>query len=633
MLSFSRILRVLLLVTFLLASPLPRSVDASSPEGSSHSKEMNNSRITLDLPWGDVNLLVLTDVHSWIAGHERHESNMNVDYGDVLSFVQRLDRFVEEQQETIGDLYLVMNGDFMDGTGLTTRPPKHLTPLLKEMPFDVVNLGNHELYDNRTVDYIRKDFIPYWNGRYLTSNTIYHHDLKPLGDRYCLLKGKKSTVLAFGFLFNFQGHSKNTIVQNVEDVVRQSWFRQALREENYDSILVMAHMHVTDPLVEVILDAIRQHTACSVVFITGHTHIRAYEVLDANAVSFEAGRFLDTIGFLSWNTAKNIKSFSNMSTEERFPHAFLDTNREVLTNIVHHATNSTDSLPTMDGIRLTDKIHTTQGSLGLLDVVGCSPHVYSLRAPMSESLSLWRLYTYSILPKRLLQTPGQVFVQGTNALRYDLLNGKILIDDVIAVCPFNDTIYQIAESVSGKKLLEALNISPSSSTELWVDPNAIVPPGSQLPLWSVATPTAGLLDLEAQYQVLTPHFHVQYLKHRIANVTGMPEMDEIPIPRRKNHNYFQTTTDLWKDYIAANWPCQVSSSIWDVLDSPPPLPIETGIPEKEEKPIMVAIFIIFILLGVLAYRKRRAQYFAYESIPEAKSGNELFRTASQLSLM
>jgi 2',3'-cyclic-nucleotide 2'-phosphodiesterase (5'-nucleotidase family) len=627
MLSFS-ILQLILLVTFVIITSILRTAEASS---SWRHDDSNENATTTELLWGDVNLLVLTDVHSWIAGHERHESNMNVDYGDVLSFVQRLHRFVDMQQG-IGDLYLVMNGDFMDGTGLSTRPPKYLTPLLKEMPFDVINLGNHELYDNETVDFIMDKFIPNWNGRYLTSNTIYYHDRKPLGNRYCILKGKDSTVLTFGFLFNFQGHSKNTIVENVQDVVRQSWFLQALTEETYDSVLVMAHMHVTDPLVQMILDAIRQHTGCSVVFITGHTHIRAYEVLDDNAVSFEAGKFLDTIGFISWNTSQKSNE-SAMSTEERFPHAFLDTNRDVLTSIVHHANNSTDSLPTIDGIRLTDRIHTTQDKLGLLDIVGCSPHVYSLRAAMNEPLSLWRLYTYSILPQRLLQTPGQVFVQGTNALRYDLMNGKILVDDIITVCPFNDTIYQIADNVSGSKLLEALNISlPSSSTKS-LNPNDILPPGSILPLWSVATPSARFLDLEARYQILTPRFHVDYLKHRIANVTGMPEMDEIPVPKHKNRKY-HTTTDLWKDYIAANWPCRKSSSIWEVLDSPSPLPMDSSIPDKEERPFMVAVFIVLILLGLWAYTKRRAHYFAYEAIPDANANSSsIARTASQLSLI
>jgi 2',3'-cyclic-nucleotide 2'-phosphodiesterase (5'-nucleotidase family) len=93
------------------------------------------------LPFGDVNLLVLTDVHSWIAGHERHEPARNVDYGDVLSFYQALKNYVtttnnnntHNKNNNNGDLFLVMNGDFMDGTGLSTTPPNSLTPLLERM--------------------------------------------------------------------------------------------------------------------------------------------------------------------------------------------------------------------------------------------------------------------------------------------------------------------------------------------------------------------------------------------------------------------------------------------------------------------------------------------------------------------
>mmetsp|Transcript_43344 Transcript_43344/g.104751 ORF Transcript_43344/g.104751 Transcript_43344/m.104751 type:complete len:369 (+) Transcript_43344:105-1211(+) len=351
---------------FAITLLLLTSVAAASKDDSSHVPESGFA-----LPWGTVNLLVLTDVHSWITGHERHESNMNVDYGDVLSFVQRLHRFVDSQQQDDMDLYLVMNGDFMDGTGLSTRPPKYLTPLLKQMPFDVINLGNHELYDNATIDFILDEFIPDWNGHYLTSNSLYEPTGEALGNQYCILKGRASTILTFGFLFNFPGHSKNTIVENVEDVVRQSWFQHALTNEKYDTILVMAHMHVTDPLVQVILDAIRQHTDCSVAFVTGHTHLRGYEVLDENSVSFEAGRFLDTIGFMSWNPA-DAAIGSPLSPEEKFPHLFIDTNRDILTEILHATDNTTNTLQTMEGVRLTDKIHTTQDEMGLLETVGCS---------------------------------------------------------------------------------------------------------------------------------------------------------------------------------------------------------------------------------------------------------------------
>lgn len=606
----------LFLLTFLTADAISRSSDVNQ----------NSSSSQFALPWGKVNLLVLTDVHSWIAGHERHESNMNVDYGDVLSFVERLHRFVDAQEDDPMDLYLVMNGDFMDGTGLSTRPPKYLAPLLKQMPFDVINLGNHELYDNATIDFILDEFIPEWDGHYLTSNSLYEPTAQPLGSRYCILKGRASTILTFGFLFNFPGHSKNTIVENVQDAVRESWFQDALMNEKYDTILVMAHMHVTDPLVQVILDAIRKHTSCSVAFVTGHTHLRRYEVLDENSVSFEAGRFLDTIGFLSWNPA-DAATGSPLSSEEKFPHLFIDTKRDTLIELLHQTDNSIRTLPTMEGIRLTDKIHTTQDEMGLLETVGCSPHIYSLSTPMNKDLSLWGLYIHQIIPQRLLQTPGKVYVEGTGSLRYDLMNGKILLDDVISICPFNQTIHEIAVDVSAAKLLEALDITLPPSSYGAIKPNKILPDGKEFPTWAIATIShSGILDLDQKYRVWTPLYYAKYLQERIANVTGTPESKSTIIRKVNNPEVYEMTTDLWKDYIAEHMKCETSEP-----STPPPAPPVQQ--DLEEKPIVVTFFIVLILLGLWGYRKRRAQYLEYRSVPDAKVTEALIRTTSRISLV
>ena len=73
------------------------------------------------LPFGDINVIILTDVHSFVGGHSSvHEPNLNADYGHVLSFFQHVQN---EIGAVNGNVFLVNNGDFMDGTGLTTNPP------------------------------------------------------------------------------------------------------------------------------------------------------------------------------------------------------------------------------------------------------------------------------------------------------------------------------------------------------------------------------------------------------------------------------------------------------------------------------------------------------------------------------
>jgi len=99
----------------------------------------------VQLPFGDINVLAVTDVHAWVAGHAPHEPRYDADYGDILSFYERV-KYASQSKGK--DLFFVMNGDFVDGTGLSSIPPDKLTPILMKMPWSAVNIGNHELYHN-----------------------------------------------------------------------------------------------------------------------------------------------------------------------------------------------------------------------------------------------------------------------------------------------------------------------------------------------------------------------------------------------------------------------------------------------------------------------------------------------------
>ena len=49
--------------------------------------DINDSLLLLkpNLPFGDINLLVVSDVHSFVGGHP-HEPDRNADYGDSVSY-------------------------------------------------------------------------------------------------------------------------------------------------------------------------------------------------------------------------------------------------------------------------------------------------------------------------------------------------------------------------------------------------------------------------------------------------------------------------------------------------------------------------------------------------------------------
>eukprot|EP00538_Stauroneis_constricta_P011188 CAMPEP_0119554560 /NCGR_PEP_ID=MMETSP1352-20130426/7021_1 /TAXON_ID=265584 /ORGANISM="Stauroneis constricta, Strain CCMP1120" /LENGTH=626 /DNA_ID=CAMNT_0007601173 /DNA_START=28 /DNA_END=1908 /DNA_ORIENTATION=+ len=579
-------------------------------------RNLASTRATdVDLPWGDINVLVLTDVHSWIAGHGRHESNMDADYGDILSFYQKLKEYANFREK---DLFFVMNGDFMDGTGLSTTPPQHLTPLLEHMEWDVVNLGNHELYDNQTVEWVANNFVPHWKGNYLTSNTVLTETGKPIGNRYTYLYGKhsNSTILSFGFLYNFKGNCKASHVETVQDVVRQEWFINVLSKENYDAILVMAHMHVTDPLVDVIRIAIRNVVGndMPIQFMTGHSHIRSYKVLDDFSASFEAGKFLDTVGFASFPKKGTTPAFKHKDdpfvlnrTEMLFPHVYMDTNRRKLADLLH-----VEALPTPAGMMLSDKIHQTQEMLSLMEKLGCASHTFPLKSGLDEPFSLWGLYLTEVIPAMLTQhDKSTIFVQSTGGLRYSLFEGNVVLDDVVSVTPFNDTVYKIGSDVSGSTLLQMLHVTHINEPQV----------GQKLPKYGVSCTD---FDANNKYDILTAQFDSAYLHNRLQTVTGLPVPPPQPIHSKTSGGGYVKTTKLWVEYIKTYWPCRPFSSLGGH-------PLEAASPDtivvQEEKPLATAIFISLVVLGVWMHSRQADRRRGYRQIGEMPSPMKIYGNA------
>ena len=66
--------------------------------------------------------------------------------------------------------------------------------------------------------------------------------------------------MVLGFLYNMWDSCKSVAVQHVELAVKEPWFAEAMAaasDDNVSAIVILAHMHVEDPLVHVILKAIR----------------------------------------------------------------------------------------------------------------------------------------------------------------------------------------------------------------------------------------------------------------------------------------------------------------------------------------------------------------------------------------
>ena len=103
-----------LALLLVLSSVLVSSAASRSTEAAIVSPKPN-------LPLSDVNIVIVTDVHSWVGGHGTVDVPTTVpgvnrtvaaaNYGDVLSFVQRLKQYGEETGQ---DFWFVMNGDWIE---------------------------------------------------------------------------------------------------------------------------------------------------------------------------------------------------------------------------------------------------------------------------------------------------------------------------------------------------------------------------------------------------------------------------------------------------------------------------------------------------------------------------------------
>ncbi|KAI0767149.1 Metallo-dependent phosphatase-like protein [Fomes fomentarius] len=423
------------------------------------------------LVWGDLNIIHTTDSHGWLLGHQKAsfpEPNYSGDLGDFASFVAHMKEIALRKDV---DLLLVDSGDLHDGTGISDGfPPGGVdahesNKFLSQLPYDVMAIGNHELYIYANTLDMHKNFVPKLNGRYLSSNaniTIADRHGNPVsvpvGDRFAKFRTRKGRkVTSLGVLFDFTGNDVNTTVQKVEDMVKEHWFAQAIKDEP-DFFLLVGHMPVakTDNW-PTVFNAIRAvHPTTPILILGGHTHIRDCVQYDGRSMALESGRYMETVGWLSAKLDHR-RSEKNITFSRRY----LDPNR---VTYEYHTGRGNFTFDTLHGRSITRGLNELAEKFDLSQLFGTAPQDYTIsQVPFPSNNSLLSLYAeamkYSLTVNNSRADVPSVMITNSGSQRFDLYAGPFTKNDQLTASPFADAFLYIPGvplSVASK-VLPALN--------------------------------------------------------------------------------------------------------------------------------------------------------------------------------
>lgn len=417
------------------------------------------------LEWGDLNILHTTDTHGWLLGHlksEQPEPNYSGDLGDFHSFVLRMKKRASQKGV---DLLVVDSGDLHDGNGLSDAEPfvhpgtprgTTSSKIFTRVPYDILAIGNHELYDIEIAQNMHDNFAPYWKGSYLSSNVniTTSGTSVPIGSRYRKFKtehGRK--VTAFGIIFHFTGNANGTIVQPPAKMALEPWFKEAIRDKP-DVFLLAGHMGVHDSDWKVVLDSIRAiHPEVPVVILGGHYHVRDCKQWDDRSMSMASGRYMETVGWMS------LSGLKDPGGKLKFSRRYLDSNR------VTYGFHAGDDFDTVEGVQTTQELNRAAQEFRIHHRLGVAPHsFYGYRVPSTSEQSLSYLFTgpdgvlETVIknPKRRNPMLGIIH---TTAMRADLYAGNFTSNDQFIVMPFNNSFQYVPDvpRVTAENVMEILN--------------------------------------------------------------------------------------------------------------------------------------------------------------------------------
>ncbi|KAJ5834242.1 hypothetical protein N7447_000268 [Penicillium robsamsonii] len=420
------------------------------------------------LDFGQLNFLHTTDTHGWLAGHLQ-EPSYSADWGDYVSFATRMREKAEAQGQ---DLLVIDTGDRVEGNGLyDSSEPKgiYLSDIFRHQDIDLLTSGNHELYKQNTSEAELLITVPNFRGNYLASNIDIIHpttkELVPLAPRFKKFTTKKQgiRIVAFGFLFDFNGNYNNTVVQRVSSTIKEDWFQEAIRDKEVDLFLVIGHVPVHSPEYRAIFKAIRGiRWDTPIQFFGGHQHVRDYAQYDSKAFGLASGRFMETIGFMSIDGLAS-KASHQSAVGPVFKRRYIDNN---LLSYYHHTGLDQKTFPTDKGLNVSRLITKARSDLHLDKVHGCAPHdLWMSRVKYPDPNSIYTWLETQVLRDVRDESRGdtpRLAIVNTGAIRFDIFKGPFTQDSTFIISPFTSTFRYVKDVPYDKAqlIVEVLNEQP-----------------------------------------------------------------------------------------------------------------------------------------------------------------------------
>jgi hypothetical protein len=340
-----------------------------------------------------------------------------------------------------------------------------------------LTIGNHELYISAIAYETFNQFAKAYGEKYLTSNVQIRNpstgELEYIGKKYRYFRTQKGLrIMAFGVLFDFTGNSNASVVTKAADMVKESWFINAVNHKNVDAFVLIGHNPVglksSSNTLQTVFKAIRAiKPDTPIQMFGGHTHIRDFAVYDDKSVGLESGRYCETLGWLAvsginpkgkanpkgvpnptmkakkvntTSTSASVASSTSSASNMTFFRRYLDWNRATFE--YHAAGSQAKAFDTTKGLAVTKNITATRTELNLTSIYGCAPKTWCLScAPFKSPSSIYSLLETALSATIITAeraTKPRLIITNSGHIRFDLAEGTFDYDSSFIVSPFTD---------------------------------------------------------------------------------------------------------------------------------------------------------------------------------------------------